>query len=374
MRIGYDAKRLFCNNTGLGNYSRSLVANLHTAYPGDRHLLFSPRMRRNDDTEAFFADCYERIAPRSVSPLWRSMGMVGDIKRSNLDIYHGLSHELPIGIGNAGCKSVVTIHDLIYKFHPDDFGWIDRQIYDFKFRYACRHADRIVAISNSTKYDLMMHYGVDESKIDVVYQSCSDAYKQKYSPQEIARIREKYRLPETFLLSVGSLICRKNILAAVQAVEQLRGIVSLPLVIVGGGGEYKELVKRYIQDHHLEDCVIFPSYISNEDLPALYQMAKIFVYPSRYEGFGIPIIESLWSRTPVITTRMSSLAEAAGPGAWYCHPDHPETIAEGIVRICTNRDYAQTLINDGYEYVQRFSAMQTAESMHRVYESVVFKK
>lgn len=374
MRIGYDAKRLFCNNTGLGNYSRSLVANQHAAFPGDRQLLFSPRLRRNSDTEPFFADCYDRIAPRSFSPLWRSMGMVRDIKQRQLDIYHGLSHELPIGICNAGCKSIVTIHDLIYKFHPDDFGWIDRKIYDYKFRYACKHADRIIAISNSTKYDLMMHYGVSESKIDVVYQSCSEAYLQKYSPQELARIREKYRLPETFLLSVGSLISRKNILAAVQAVEQLQGIVSLPLVIVGGGGEYKDVVKRYISDKHLEDCVIFPPYISNEDLPALYQMAKIFVYPSRYEGFGIPIIESLWSGTPVITTRMSSLAEAAGPGAWYSHPDQPETIAEGIVRICTNRDYEQTLIRDGFEHVQRFAAKQTTEDMHRVYESVVYKR
>lgn len=371
MRIGYDAKRLFCNNTGLGNYSRSLVANMHAEFPGDRQLLFSPRLRRNADTEPFFADCYDRIAPQRRSPLWRSMAMVGDIKRSKLDIYHGLSHELPIGIRNAGCKSVVTIHDLIYKFHPDDFGWLDRQIYDFKFRYACRHADRIIAISNSTKYDLMMHFGVAESKIDVVYQSCNEAYSQTCSSAEQTRIREKYGLPESYLLSVGSLISRKNILAAVQAVELLQGIVSLPLVIVGGGGEYKDQVKQYITDKHLEDRILFPPYVSNEDLPALYQMAKVFVYPSRYEGFGIPIIESLWSRTPVITTRMSSLSEAAGPGAWYCHPDSPESIAEGIVRICTNRDYEQTLIKDGYEYVQRFSPKRTAEDLHRVYESVV---
>lgn len=374
MRIGYDAKRLFCNNTGLGNYSRSLVANMHAAFPGDRQLLFSPRLRRNADTEPFFSDSYDRISPRPFSPLWRTAGMVRDIKRSKLDIYHGLSHELPIGISSAGCRSVVTIHDLIYRLQPDDFSWIDRQIYDFKFRYACRNADRIVAISNSTKYDLMMHYGIAESKIDVVYQSCSETYSHKCAPQELARVRQKYGLPEAFMLSVGSLISRKNILAAVQAVEQLRGIVSLPLVIAGGGGEYKETVKRYISDKQLEDVVLFPPYISNEDLPALYQMAKIFVYPSRYEGFGIPIIESLWSGTPVITTRMSSLSEAAGPGAWYCHPDRPDSIAEGIVRICTNRDFEHALISDGYKYVQRFAPAYTSESMHRVYESVMQQK
>ncbi len=312
MRIGYDAKRLFCNNTGLGNYSRSLVANQHAQYPGDQQVLFSPRLRRNADTEAFYSDEYERVAPKGFSPLWRTASMVRDISRSNIDLYHGLSHELPIGIDRAGCRSVVTIHDLIYKFHPQDFGRIDRQIYDFKFRYACRHADRIIAISNSTKYDLMMHFGVKESKISVVYQSCSEDYTRTVSADERTRIRQKYNLPETFLLSVGSVISRKNILSAVKAVQKLNGIVSLPLVIVGGGGDYLETVKTYIRENKLEDRIIFPPYISNEDLPALYQMAKIFIYPSRYEGFGIPIIESLWSRTPVITTRMSSLAEAAG--------------------------------------------------------------
>lgn len=371
MRIGYDAKRLFCNTTGLGNYSRSLVANQQVAFPGDRHLLFSPRLLRNADTVPFFGKEYERIAPNRISPLWRSAGILRDIKKSNLDIYHGLSHELPLGINSATCKSVVTIHDLIYKFHPEDFGWIDRKIYDLKFKHACRHADHIIAISNSTKYDLMMQYGVEERKISVVYQSCSEEYLRTVSEEECSRIRLKYNLPETFLLSVGSIISRKNILAAVKAVELLKGIISLPLVIVGGGGEYKETVKEYIRENHLEDRIIFPPYISNEDLPAIYQMAKIFIYPSRYEGFGIPIIESLYSHTPVITTRMSSLAEAAGPGAWYCHPDQPESIADGIVRICTNKGMEESLIEDGYAHVQKFSARKTAEDTHQVYEMVL---
>jgi len=374
IRIGFDAKRLFCNNTGLGNYSRSLVHNLQRYYPNDEYVLFSPKMAENADTQQFFSDSYERVSPSWPSPLWRSKYMVRDIRKSDLDIYHGLSHELPLGIDRADCKSIVTIHDLIYKFHPEDFSAIDRRIYDYKFCYSCHHADAVVAISNSTKYDIMMHYGVPEEKIHVIYQACDRRFGQPVSAEERLRVREKYNLPEQFLLSVGSIISRKNILSAVQAVEQLSGVLSIPLVLVGGGNAYKTQVKEYVGQKNLQNHVIFPPYVSNDDLPALYQMAKVFIYPSRYEGFGIPIIEALWSRTPVITTRMSSLPEAAGPGAWYCDPDKPETIAEGIVRLCTSAEYYTQMLNDGYKYVQKFSAEKTAEQLYGLYQNVMYSR
>lgn len=371
IRIGFDAKRLFCNNTGLGNYSRSLVANLQLEYPNDEYVLFSPKLRRNSDTEPFFSEDFERIYPGKLAPFWRTKFIVNDIKKADLDIYHGLSHELPVGIDNADCKSIVTIHDLIYKFHPEDFSAIDRKIFDLKFKYSCKHADKIIAISNSTKLDLMMHYEVPEDKIRVLYQSCDDRFKRPTSTAKCEEVRKKYNLPKHFLLSVGSVITRKNILSAVKAMEQLKGIINLPLVIVGGGGAYLETVKAYIKQKGLEDVIIFPPYVSNEDLPALYQMTRIFIYPSRYEGFGIPLIESLWSKTPVITTRLSSLPEAAGDGAWYCDPDKPETIAEGIVRLCTSPDYYKTLMNDGFRHVQQFSTETTTRKLYTLYDELM---
>jgi glycosyltransferase involved in cell wall biosynthesis len=153
--------------------------------------------------------------------------------------------------------------------------------------------------------------------------------------------------------------------------ELLRGAAAIPLVIVGGGGAYKKMVQKYVADNNLGDLVVFPPYIPNKYLPALYRMAKIFVYPSRYEGFGIPIIESLSSGTPVITTKMSSLPEAAGPGAWYCDPSDPSTIAEGIVRLCTDNELYGSLSAAGYNHVQQFSAQKTAQALDNLYRSLI---
>jgi glycosyltransferase involved in cell wall biosynthesis len=372
MRIGFDAKRLFYNNTGLGNYSRSLVENISSLNTGCQYFLFTPEIKRNLVTEPFFSGRYNIVAPGPLSPLWRSYFMADDIKKHGIDIFHGLSHELPIGLKKkTKAKCVVTMHDLIYKFEPKDFSPIDRRIYDFKFRNSCKQADAIIAISQSTKYDLMMEFGVPEEKISVIYQSCSQEFSNKPEDTEIENIRAELGLPASFILSVGTVIGRKNILSAVKAMELLRGAAAIPLVIVGGGGAYKKMVQKYVADNNLGDLVVFPPYIPNKYLPALYRMAKIFVYPSRYEGFGIPIIESLSSGTPVITTKMSSLPEAAGPGAWYCDPSDPSTIAEGIVRLCTDNELYGSLSAAGYNHVQQFSAQKTAQALDNLYRSLI---
>lgn len=368
-RIGFDAKRLFNNNTGLGNYSRTLVRSLQEYYPENEYVLFTPKVVSNAHTEYFNSGDFEIKTPGKVPGwLWRTSLMKNDINKSDIDIYHGLSHELPLGIHKTNTCSVVTIHDIIYMLHPEDFPWIDRKIYDYKFRYSCEYSDRIIAISQSTKVDIMMHYGVPEEKISVIYQSCNEAFKKGVTEEVIESTVKKYNLPEQFLLYVGTINERKNLLTAVKAIQLLGDILKIPLLVVGNGKEYKQKVVEYIKKHKLEKKIIFAPYIQNEDLPALYHRARIFVFPSRYEGFGIPIIEALYSRTPVITTRMSSLPEAAGPGAYYIDPDDPSTISNGIVKLLTSPEYYKELMNNGYNHVQSFNNKESARLLVGLYE------
>ena len=369
LRIGFDAKRLFANNTGLGNYSRTLVADLFEQFPDNEYVLFTPKIINNSRTKKFLTGDYEICSPRYVPrSLWRSALITRDINKSDIDVFHGLSHELPFGIHKTNTSSVVSIHDLIYKFHPADFPWIDRKVYDYKFRYACHHAEKIIAISFSTKADIMMHYGVPEEKIEVLYQTCSDIFKHDVPESLVEDTLKHYSLPQNFLLYVGTINEWKNLLAAVKAIHLLGDSLKIPLLVVGQGKASKQKVVEYIEKHKLQSKVIFAPYISSDHLPALYQRARIFIFPSRYEGFGIPVIEALSRKTPVITTRMSSLPEAAGQGAHYIDPDDPSTIAEGILKILTSPDYYKYLINQGYSHIQQFNKKDITTQLMRIYE------
>jgi glycosyltransferase involved in cell wall biosynthesis len=369
IRVGFDAKRLFNNNTGLGNYSRTLVRSLHEYYPDNEYVLFTPRVTQGSLTSYFTSGSFELHSPGAMPGwLWRSLLMNKDINKADLDIYHGLSHELPVGIHKTNTCSIVTIHDIIYRFHPEDFPLVDRKIYDYKFRYACEHSDRIIAVSQSTKADIIMHYGIAEEKISVVYQSCSESFKQGVTEEIIESTIKKYNLPKQFLLYVGTVNERKNLMAAVKAVGMLKDTLKLPLLVVGSGTAYKQKVADYVKKNNLESKVIFAPYVQNEDLPAIYHRARIMVFPSRYEGFGIPVIEALYSRTPVITSRMSSLPEAAGPGAHYIDPDDPSTIADGIVKILTSPEYYKQLITNGYNHVQQFNNRDISKLLIGIYE------
>ncbi|MEM6379245.1 MAG: glycosyltransferase, partial [Bacteroidota bacterium] len=171
-RIGFDAKRLFNNTTGLGNYSRTLVNNLAYYYPDNAYFLYSPKVQRNDDTHEFLnSPSYSVYVPKGLSkPGWRFFRVRQQLKKHKLDLYHGLSNEIPLGMDHFPIKKIVSVHDLIYRHFPKQYGTYDRQVYDFKTKYACEHSDQVIAISESTKQDIIKFYHVPEEKVKVVYQ------------------------------------------------------------------------------------------------------------------------------------------------------------------------------------------------------------
>jgi glycosyltransferase involved in cell wall biosynthesis len=376
LNIAFDAKRAFQNTTGLGNYSRSLISALAVHFPEHHYFLFAPKQTALFDTAPFAGmDLVlpQRPLHRWFRGAWRSKYVVGDLQRHHIDLYHGLSHEIPFGIHRSGIRSVVTMHDLIFERYPEQYNPIDVQTYRRKARYACLHADKVVAISRQTREDLITYYDTDPAKIEVVYQSCDPAFAVTHPPEQLEAMRQLYGLPQQYLLYVGSVIERKNLLGIVKALHMLKGHIDTPLVVLGDGKGYKKQVKAFIAAHKLDRQVIWlneqrrPAYA---DLPLLYQGAQAFLYPSIFEGFGIPILEALWSRTPVITSRGSCFAETAGDAAQYVDPLDSASIASAIRRVMDDAVLAQDMKEKGWTHAFRFTPGKCASAMMNVYNSL----
>lgn len=382
MNIGFDAKRAFHNSTGLGHYSRSLLQSLAEFYPQHQYYLFNPKPSR---TFSLTGPGLHEIRPsgffsQTFPGAWRSSWVKKDLRKLRIDLYHGLSHEIPVGIRKTGIRSVVTIHDLIHERYPEQYHPVDVRIYRAKFRYACAQADHIIAISEQTRNDIIRFYGSPENKISVCYQSCNPRFTRQVGEAEKQNIKSAYGLPDSYFLYVGSLIERKNLMNVVKALHILKDDLKIPLVVIGDGGKYKRKVKQFLRDHNEGGEVIFlsereeskhrPGYQTAADFPAIYQSAIALVYPSFFEGFGIPVLEALWSRLPVITSNLSCLPEAGGEGAYYVNPASPEEIAAGMKKIWTDKNFAASLAEKGWAHAQGFTPQMHAASVMNVYESL----
>ena len=368
MKIAFDAKRIFNNFTGLGNYGRAVVSNLAQHHPKHAYHLFTPKVKETAETIPFLKPPFH--VHQGGGALWRTSGIKKDLKKEGIDIYHGLSHEIPIGIQKTGIKSVVTIHDLIIKIYPNQFPFIDRQIYDFKFKHACENADVVIAISESTKEDIVKYYGIEEAKIHVNYLSANPIFERQFSNEEKESVLKKYDLPSEFMLYVGSIIERKNLLSIIKAMELLPADLDLPLVVVGKGKAYFQKIKKYLKTNPIRNQIIFTKYIETADLPAIYQSAQLFIFPSIYEGFGIPVIEALHSGTPVITSDISSLPEAGGDAAFLVDPHSIEAISDGIETVLKDSSLRKQMIKTGKEHVQNFDGAILASQLMDIYKSL----
>lgn len=368
MIIVFDAKRAFNNRRGLGNYSRSVIRILGTLYPDNRYLLYTPKTEPNINFE--IPATAKIITPQNVcwrkmSALWRTFAISKEAARDKVSVFHGLSHELPVGIERTAVKSVVTMHDLIFLKYPKLYPWIDRKLYKTKYLHSCRIADTIVAVSEQTKRDLIDLAGVPEEKISVVYQGCDPLFYVKKCSEEVDLVRKKYSLPSHYILNVGAIEERKNQKLLIEAASCAH--IDMPIVIVGVETGYASTLQSIIRHHHFERRVIILSGISSNELSCIYQAASLFVYPSLFEGFGIPIIEAMASGVPVIAASGSCLEESGGHGSIYVSPTNSEELAVQMECVLGDSNLQERMVSLGTEHLARFSDKSIADALMEVY-------
>ena len=374
LEIAYEAKRITHNATGLGNYGRTIVEMLARQAPQHRYLLYTPDPGR-EELRKRLPECrqIEIRLPRTpkhglMKAWWRSAGICRELP-AGVSLFHGLGAELPRGLRKRGIPSVVTIHDLIFLRFPAYYKWFDRKIYAWKYRAACRQADRIVAISEATKRDIVSFFGIAPEKIDVVYQGCDESFKREVTDETKRAVREKYALPERYVLSVGSIEERKNLLLLVQAAARMAEPIHI--VAVGKRTPYTAEVERFAAEHGLAGRLHLYHDVRFAELPVFYRMAEVFVYPSRFEGFGIPMIEAACCGVPAVGAVGSCLEEAGGPDAVYVDPDDPQELADRLTEILADEALRRRMSERGRAYVGRFEPEKLAADMLAVYDKTI---
>lgn len=375
MKIAFDAKRAAQNRTGLGNYSR-FVLDILSRFTDNKYLLYAPNPKKASCLGAYenntdFTICYPKsIFGKMFRSLWRTYGITSDVQKSGAQIYHGLSNELPLNIRKAkNVKSIVTIHDLIFLHCPKYYKAIDRFFYNYKYGNSCRNADHIIAVSEYTKQEIIRYYNIPAEKISVVYQGCDKAFAEKAPESKLREVRSRYSLPFQYVLYVGSIEERKNLMLLAKALKLVPGHIKA--VAVGKKTPYTDKVQKFLKSNGLQDRIIFLHKVPFTDLPSIYQMATIFCYPSRIEGFGIPLLEALNSGIPAIGCTGSCLEEAGGPSSVYVGPDDDRALAKALIRIWDDRQLQHQMVEAGYKYAQNFSEEKLANDLMHVYNLLV---
>lgn len=371
MRVGFDAKRAFFNESGLGSYSRNLLHGLAKNYPENNYVLYTPGTDYSlfeSAPEQFIIKVPKKLHHRIFKSYWRSFFLSHQLIKDRIDVFHGLTHEIPYHFPRNKVKSLVTIHDLIFLRLPHLYRAIDRRIYENKMRYACNTSNRIIAVSKQTAMDIMEFFEINEEKIDVIYQGCNPMFSRSLPQVEKEILRMKYLLPKSFILYVGTIEERKNLLTLIKALYY--GKIDIPLVVIGKHTQYMNRVIEFIEMHSLIN-IIFCDVVQNQDLPGIYQLADLFVYPSIFEGFGIPILEALYSKVPVITSKGGCFAEAGGSSTLYVDPNNVEEMSAAIKKVLDDRRLRETMIKEGYRHARNFDEEKVSSNIIQAYQKVL---
>ena len=374
MIIGFDGKRAVSNMTGLGNYSRLVIERLALKNPGDRLLVYTPALKSNprlDPIKALHNVEFHLPPPQGFKgSLWRTFGVTNNLRADKVDVFHGLSNELPLNIRKSGVPSVVTMHDVIYRTMPECYKPIDRTIYDFKYGRSCRNADRIIAVSERTKQDVVRFYGIDPDRIDVIYQGCDESFKRIWSGEELSALRTRLNLPHRYILQVGTIERRKNLELTVRALSSLPEDVEL--VVIGRDHHgYKPVVEKLARELGVSSRIHYYSGLDFKDLPGVNQAAEVIAYPSRYEGFGIPVVEGLESMRPVVAATGSCLEEAGGNASLYVNPDSPREMAQALTSLLDGTRDVPAMTAAGKEYASRFDKRRMASDIKTTYAKAI---
>ncbi len=371
--IGLDASRAArAHRTGTETYSLELIkalAKLPALRQQQHHLrLYTPHPPQHPDwPTASYVETRVIPWPR----LWTHLRLATELRQHPPDILFVPAHVLPL---YCPVPAIVTVHDLGYLHYPEAHRPFDRWYLDWTTRRHSRLARHIIADSLATKQDLVDFYGARPDRITVVYLGRDEALASITNPQIIAKTKTHYNIRGDYLLYLGTLHPRKNLDRLIEAFHMATDSLQnqeLKLVIAGKRGWlYTEIFER-VQRLGLQERVIFPGYIDDAAKPALLSGALAYVFPSLYEGFGLPVLEAMACGVPVLTSNCSSLPEVAGPAALLVDPHNIAEIAAGLIQLITNADLRHRLIEQGYQQIQKFSWQQAARQVLEILEQAV---
>ncbi len=378
MKITLELQPCLKQRSGIGVYTYELAKQLQ----GYEELQIRGNIfnfiGRNDISKDIvgldFEKDYCKLMPYGVyRRVWRLLPFgYKHLFRTESDITHFYNFIVPPKVQG---KVINTIYDLTFKFYPETMDSRNLRRIEKDLKYSIERPDKIITISEATKKDMIEHLKIDSSRLEVVYCGVDFKYFNEVR-SNYQSIREKYQLPKQYILYMGTLEPRKNIETLIEAfkifkVEGDDSSEKIKLVLAGKKGWLYEGIFKKIRELDLEDEVVDLGYIDEIDKPALYQMAKCFVFPSIYEGFGIPVIEAMAAGTPVITTNVSSLPEVAGEAGILVSPKNSIALAEGMYQLTTNEAKRQELIQKGYTQAQKFSWEASAKKLYGIYKGLL---
>jgi glycosyltransferase involved in cell wall biosynthesis len=367
MRIAIDVRKL--HDFGIGTYIRNLVRQLAKLDAATEYVLLC--QEPDCALAAALGPNFRAVVDRSPAySLREQLSIPATLRRERVDVFHAPHYVLPVLTGR---RSVVTIHDCIHLMFPQylpnraAYGYARASIWS-----AARRSSRILTVSESSKRDILRFFDVPAAKIDVIYNAIDDRFNLQPPEEEMVRVRERYQLHGDFVLYAGNVKPHKNLERLIEAFHLVRrgGLTDVKLVIIGDEvSKYAEL-RRAVHRHNLHKYVRFLGYMPDETLAVLYRLAAVFVFPSLYEGFGLPPLEAMASGAPVVTSNVSSLPEVAGDAALLVDPYDPQSIADGIRRILTEPDLRQTLRARGFQRAGEFSWEQSVRRVRDIYREV----
>jgi glycosyltransferase involved in cell wall biosynthesis len=337
----------------------------------DHHIeLILPSEYQGHLKEEYLCLCPRHIRNRLQRIAWEHIRLPRYIINNKADfIYHAPGYILPY---NCPVPSVVTVHDLIAIKYPLWCQYESEWYFRLFFRKGIEQANKIIAVSHTVKTDIIETYAVDPEKIEVVYHGISNAFRKINDKEKLAAVASKYNLPDQYLLFVGNLEPKKNIVNIIRAFHQLMNEPGFnhKLVIVGRKGWKYESIFKVVNDLNLQKDIFFTGYVPLEDLPSIYSMATVFVFPSLYEGFGLPVLEAMACGLPVITSNRGALPEISGDSAIHVDPTNINDIAEAISGVVSDRILREELAVKGLYRASKYNWNETAKNTLKVYTSI----
>ena len=368
MRIGIDARKL--HDFGIGTYIRNLLRELAKMDHDTEYVILS----RPDDDKAVRAlgDNFRPVAETAGNySLAEQIAIPRALKREHVDLFHAPHYVLPPLVS---CPSVVTIHDCIHLMFPQYLP--NRWALTYartSISMAAKRSTRVLTVSESSKRDIQRFVDIPPGKIDVIYNSFDPRFGVEPDEEAVTRVRERYQLQSEFVLYAGNVKPHKNLERLIDAFQivRSRGLDHLKLILIGDEISKYTALRRAVHKHQLHNYVRFLGYLPEETLAVMYRLAGVFVFPSLYEGFGLPPLEAMASGTPVVTSNVSSLPEVAGDAAVLVDPYNAEAIADGIYRVLTDNNLRSDLRRRGPERARQFSWESSVRRVREIYGQVL---